>query len=69
MHRFTACALLLPALFTPSLAAHSQSAATATTSERGFPSDSAVLAIIRQRVEEKRSAGIVVGLLEPDGHT
>ena len=34
-----------------------------------FPADSAVLAIIRQRVEEKRSAGIVVGLLEPDGRT
>lgn len=34
-----------------------------------FPSDSAVLEIIHQRVEEKRSAGIVVGLLEPDGHT
>jgi serine-type D-Ala-D-Ala carboxypeptidase/endopeptidase len=32
-----------------------------------FPPDSAVLAIIRQRVEEKRSAGIVVGLLDPDG--
>lgn len=34
-----------------------------------FPSDSEVLAVIRQRVEEKRSAGIVVGLLEPDGRT
>ena len=32
-----------------------------------FPSDSAVLALIRQRVEEGRSAGIVIGLLEPDG--
>ena len=36
---------------------------------RAFPSDSAVLAIIRQRVEDKRSAGIVIGLLEPDGRT
>ncbi|MGI8510746.1 MAG: serine hydrolase [Gemmatimonadaceae bacterium] len=34
-----------------------------------FPSESEVLAIIRQRVEEKRSTGIVVGLLEPDGRT
>ncbi|HUQ45304.1 MAG TPA: serine hydrolase [Gemmatimonadaceae bacterium] len=41
----------------------------ADISARGFPTDSAVLAIIRQRVEEKRSAGIVVGLLEPDGRT
>ena len=34
-----------------------------------FPSDSGVLEIIRQRVGEKRAAGIVVGLLEPDGRT
>lgn len=34
-----------------------------------FPSDSAVRAIIKQRVDEKRSAGIVVGLLEADGRT
>ena len=34
-----------------------------------FPSDSAVLAIIKTRVEEKRSAGNVVGLLDADGHT
>jgi D-alanyl-D-alanine-carboxypeptidase/D-alanyl-D-alanine-endopeptidase len=34
-----------------------------------FPSDSAVLAVIKQRVEEKRSAGIVIGLLDADGHT
>lgn len=33
-----------------------------------LPSDSAVLAIITQRVHEKRSAGIVVGLLDADGH-
>jgi CubicO group peptidase (beta-lactamase class C family) len=36
---------------------------------RTFPSDSAVLAMIRQRVEEKRSAGIVVGLMSADGKT
>ncbi len=34
-----------------------------------FPSDSAVLAILRERVEQKRSAGIVVEMLEPDGRT
>jgi D-alanyl-D-alanine-carboxypeptidase/D-alanyl-D-alanine-endopeptidase len=34
-----------------------------------FPSDAAVLSIIKQRVEEKRSAGIVVGILEADGRT
>jgi len=35
----------------------------------GFVSDADILAIIKQRVEEKRSAGIVVGVVEPDGHT
>jgi D-alanyl-D-alanine-carboxypeptidase/D-alanyl-D-alanine-endopeptidase len=44
-------------------------AASRSARTPAFPSDSAVLAIIRQRVAEKRSAGIVVGLLEPDGHT
>lgn len=34
-----------------------------------FPSDSAVLTIIRKRVEEERSAGIVVGMLDADGRT
>lgn len=48
--------------------AHAQSS-VAAVSARSFPSDSAVLAIIRQRVEDKRSAGIVVGMLEPDGRT
>lgn len=42
-------------------------AAGGAISSRGFPSDSAVLAIIRQRVGDKRSAGIVVGMLEPNG--
>lgn len=43
--------------------------ASGAPAARRFPSDSAVLAIIRQRVDEKRSAGIVIGLLEPDGRT
>ena len=34
-----------------------------------FPSDSALLAIIKQRVDMGRSSGLVVGLLEPDGRT
>jgi D-alanyl-D-alanine-carboxypeptidase/D-alanyl-D-alanine-endopeptidase len=45
------------------------SATPAVAGARAFPSDADVLAIIRQRVEEKRSAGIVVGLLEADGRT
>jgi D-alanyl-D-alanine-carboxypeptidase/D-alanyl-D-alanine-endopeptidase len=43
--------------------------AAASTDTPHFPSDSAVLAIIRQRVEEKRSAGIVVGMLDSNGRT
>lgn len=37
--------------------------------QQSFPPDSAILSIIKQRVQEKRSAGIVVGVLEPDGRT
>ncbi len=36
---------------------------------RAFPPDSVVLAIIKQRVEEKRSAGIVVGMVDASGRT
>jgi CubicO group peptidase (beta-lactamase class C family) len=61
-------ALILLALASSS-PARAQATAPAVAPARSFPSDSAVLAIIRQRVEEKRSAGIVVGLLEPDGRT
>src|SRR4051812_31344725 len=31
--------------------------------------DDEIRSIIKQRVDEKRSAGIVVGLMEPDGRT
>src|SRR5262245_61951792 len=34
-----------------------------------FPLDSAMLEMVKQRVENEQSAGIVVGLLEPDGRT
>jgi Beta-lactamase class C and other penicillin binding proteins len=67
MRRFT---LVLP-LALEALAMHPARAqsSVAAASARSFPSDSVVLAIIRQRVEDKRSAGIVVGMLEPDGRT
>ncbi|HTE48272.1 MAG TPA: serine hydrolase [Gemmatimonadaceae bacterium] len=51
------------------IAGAQQSPPAAASAPRAFPSDSAILAIIKQRVEEKRSAGIVVGVLEPNGHT
>jgi len=38
-----------------------------TPSVRTLPSDAETLAIIKQRVDEKRSAGIVVGLLDASG--
>jgi len=61
---------VLAATLVPASAAFAQGSARSTTAEaRAFPSDSAVLAIITRRVQEKRSAGIVVGLLEPDGAT
>jgi CubicO group peptidase (beta-lactamase class C family) len=41
----------------------------AAAAARALPSDSVVLDIIKQRVADKRSAGIVVGMLEPDGRT
>ncbi len=41
----------------------------AASTSTAFPDDSALLALLRQRVEDKRSVGIVVGLLESDGRT
>ena len=34
-----------------------------------FPSDSSMVFLLKERVEQGRSTGLVVGLLEPDGHT
>ena len=67
---FRTLAVLTVVALTSPVAAHAQQAAPTSIAEsRAFPSDSAILAIIKQRVDDKRSAGIVVGLLEPDGHT
>ena len=60
---FAAVAVMATVLVGPR-AAEAQRAAVSA-----FPPDSAVLAVIKQRVEEKRSAGVVVGLLDADGHT
>ena len=51
------------------LACQSQQSATRPNDPSGFPSDAEVLAIIKRRVDDKRSAGIVVGMLEPSGRT
>ncbi|HEV2180158.1 MAG TPA: serine hydrolase [Gemmatimonadaceae bacterium] len=47
--------------------AQAQGAAAAASQAHTAFSDSAILAIIKQRVDEKRSAGIVVGLIDADG--
>jgi serine-type D-Ala-D-Ala carboxypeptidase/endopeptidase len=60
---------LVAALAAASGAARAQGSAPASTSGAMLPPDSAVLQIITQRVKEGRSAGIVVGLLDADGHT
>ncbi|HEU4754468.1 MAG TPA: serine hydrolase, partial [Armatimonadota bacterium] len=60
-------AMLTAAPLTPA-AALAQATPSSSTA-MPFPSDSAVLALLKQRVAEKRSAGVVVGLLEPDGRT
>ena len=50
-------------------AARAQQTSAAPATSRALPSDSALRTILEQRVAEKRSAGIVVGVLDPDGHT
>jgi CubicO group peptidase (beta-lactamase class C family) len=61
-------AALLCALLAIAPAAESQGVGTPATSVT-FPPDSSVLSLLKQRVADRRSAGIVVGLLEPDGST
>jgi D-alanyl-D-alanine-carboxypeptidase/D-alanyl-D-alanine-endopeptidase len=61
--------LLALTMATPTRSIRAQhSAAPRIDARPDFPPDSVVRSIIRQRVGEKRSAGIVVGLLEPNGH-
>ncbi len=57
------------AITLPAPAPAQPSTASRAAPARTFPPDSAILAMIKQRVEEKRSAGIVVGVLDPDGRT
>jgi D-alanyl-D-alanine-carboxypeptidase/D-alanyl-D-alanine-endopeptidase len=60
-------AVRVPFLLIACASCAERAAVTIATSD--FPSDSAVLAIIRRRVEEKRSAGIVIGMLDSNGHS
>ena len=54
---------------TPLAAFAQQQTNTPVAAPREFLSDAEILSIIKQRVDDKRSAGIVVGILEPDGRT
>lgn len=54
------------ALLGPGTPSSAQSVGETGTS---FPPDSVILGILRERVEEGRSVGIVVGLREADGET
>src|SRR6185503_5783821 len=63
-------AFLLLGLTAPIPAVAQQQSGSAQPATRAaFLADAEILAIIKQRVDEKRSAGIVVGILEPDGRT
>jgi len=59
--------LLLAAMITAPRVPAQQPTAPPAASARALPSDDEILSIIRQRVQEKRSAGIVVGVIDPDG--
>ena len=61
--------LALLALAVSPRAARAQQPAPAPAASRAPFTDAEIRAIIEQRVAEKRSAGIVVGVLDPDGRT
>src|SRR3954470_14760696 len=44
-----------------------QPAVPSAQAQAALPTDAEILAIIKQRVDDKRSAGIVVGVIDPDG--
>jgi CubicO group peptidase (beta-lactamase class C family) len=57
------------ALRTNALAQQQAGSSASTSAARRFPNDDEILRIIKQRVDEKRSAGIVIGILDEDGRT
>src|SRR5690349_23548898 len=68
--RLTLLALLGTIAAAPLYAQH-QAGATpkASAHATSLTSDAESLALIKQRVDEKRSAGIVVGVIDADGHS
>ena len=69
LRRLTTLALLLGVAASPRLYGQQQTGAPAASHSKGLASDDEILAIIKQRVDEKRSAGIVIGVLDADGHS
>lgn len=58
---------LLGALLASVSVGAQQPAVASTQVQAALPSDAEILAIIKQRVDDKRSAGIVVGVIDADG--
>ena len=69
--RLTALVLLTGTIAIHGATAQQQTgtATAAAARPRTIASDGEILTIIKQRVDEKRSAGIVVGVVDADGHT
>lgn len=65
--RLTTLALLGALIAGVPVAAQQPAVSTAGAAQVRLPSDADILAIIKQRVDDKRSAGIVVGVIEADG--
>jgi D-alanyl-D-alanine-carboxypeptidase/D-alanyl-D-alanine-endopeptidase len=66
--RCASLALVALTLVVPIARAQQQAGGTATATHT-VASDADILAIIKQRVDEKRSAGIVVGVIDADGRS
>src|ERR1700693_3634529 len=68
MQRLTTLAILCGLVLGVSLPAQqSPSTRSNVTPGERLPADAEILAIIKQRVDDKRSAGIVVGVIDADG--
>src|SRR3954471_19068983 len=59
--------VLLGALGSGVCLAAQHPAVPSTQARAALPTDAEILAIIKQRVDDKRSAGMVVGVIDPDG--
>ena len=65
--RFHTVALLGALVAAVPVGAQQPAVAAPAAAQSGLPTDAEILAIIKQRVDDKRSAGIVVGVIDPGG--